>query len=136
MEDPVPMAVVSEGLDVLWADAELESLSLDYELVTLNLRETTGVPVVVEAHGPISLALDGLWDEVIIESGALVENDEFAARGWNAIQARLGSALSDSGYPDRNRRTFQTLLVTMIDGCQLRVAAARSSRRESASRAT
>jgi hypothetical protein len=111
-------------VDVLWTDAELHSVTVDYDAVRLELIETTGRRVVVVAHGHIGVAVEGFWDEVIVADGDVVENHPFAERCWESIVARSADRL-DSGSPDRNTRTFTTLVVTLIDGCRLLVAAAR-----------
>jgi hypothetical protein len=114
-------------VDVLWADAELESLSCDYDAVRITLRETTGRLVTVQADGPIGFELSGLWDEVIVERGQLLPDDTFSQRCWLAVQHRLGSDVPDSGSAARNTRRFTTLVVRLIDGAELRVAAAEFS---------
>jgi hypothetical protein len=112
-------------LDVLWPDAELDSVFIDYDSARVTLRETTGSVVSVEGHGVIGTDLIGLWDEIVVSSGELVGGHPFAAQCWNAVQQRLGDGLSDSGSPDRNSRAFTTLVITLSDGCELRVVASR-----------
>jgi hypothetical protein len=110
-------------MDVLWADAELESLTLDYEAARLSVRETTGRTVTVVAKGVIGVDFLGLWDEVIIERAAIASGDAFSRECQRRIEARLGRDVGDSGSPERNSRRFSTLTVTFIDGATLRVAA-------------
>ncbi len=112
-------------LDVLWPDAALQSLIFEYDLLTLQLVETGGSEVAVDAHGPIAFQLMGMWDEMIIERGVLMRDDAFSDEAWQSVRLRNGEQPSESGSPDRNRKVWQTLEVTFIDGCRLLVAAAR-----------
>jgi hypothetical protein len=111
-------------MDVLWADAEIESVSFDYDVARLTLRESTGHGVVVCADGLLGVELVGLWDEAIIESGAFVPDDEFGRRCLDAVERRMVGGVRDSGSPARNSGSFQTLVVTLIDGAELRITAA------------
>lgn len=111
-------------MDVLWADAELESLSLDYDAARLLVRETTGRVVTVVGSGVIGVELLGLWDEVIIERGEVVADDRFARDCYQRVMERVGPEVPDSGSAARNTRRFSTLRVDFIDGSHLRLAAA------------
>jgi hypothetical protein len=112
-------------LDVLWPDAEIESLTFDYDRVRLMVREPTGRVVSVDAHGPVGLEVDGFWDEIIVADADLVENHPFAERCWDSVTSRTTDDPPPSGSPDRNMRSFLTLVVTLVDGCHVRIAAAR-----------
>ena len=52
---------------VLWPDATLESVTADYDAVTLRVRETSGKIRTICCEGYIGYAMYGFWDEVIIE---------------------------------------------------------------------
>jgi hypothetical protein len=73
-------------LDVLWADAELDALSVDYESARVTVRETTGAMVSIAGHGVIGADLIGMWDEIVVSTGGLVDNHPFADDCWNAVQ--------------------------------------------------
>jgi hypothetical protein len=111
-------------MDVLWADAELESLTVDYEAARLSVRETTGRVVTVVAKGVIGVDFLGLWDEVVVERAAIESDDAFSRECQRRIEERLGRDVADSGSPERNSRRFSTLTLTFIDGATLRLAAA------------
>lgn len=118
-------------LDILWADATLESVTYGYDEARLVVRYSEGNPGwalsgqtrVVVASGPIGIRHLGLWDEVIIERATLSSGHPFAAECWAAIE-RTGGDQSDSGSPARNRRQFQTLEVVLQDETVLQIAAA------------
>jgi hypothetical protein len=111
-------------MDVLWADGEIESLAFEYDAVRMTVRETTGQVVVVECAGPVGFELLGMWDELVVEDGAVMADDEFARQCWHAVRARCANRVPDSGSPSRNTRSFRTLVVKLADGAELRVAAA------------
>jgi hypothetical protein len=111
-------------VDVLWADAELESLAVDYDDARVILRESTGRVVTVVGVGLIGVEFLGLWDELIVERGKVVAGDAFSRECYQRVLDRLGPHVRDSGSPVRNRRRFSTLTVTFIDGSALRIAAA------------
>jgi hypothetical protein len=98
---------------------------VEYDSVRLALRESTGATVTVTGYGPIGVHLAGLWDEVVVSNGEIAEDDPFADECWNSIRSRLSEDPPESGSPDRNRRSFETLRITLIDGCELRVVAGR-----------
>jgi hypothetical protein len=116
-------------MDVLWPDAELESLAMDYDEARIVVRETTGRVLRVVGAGVIGLEYLGIWDEVIIERGEVVTDDSFGKECFERARSRLGE-LPDSGSPARNTGCFSTLIVTFADGSQLRVAAAGFSTNE------
>ena len=121
-------------MDVLWADAEVVSLSFDYDSLRLTLRESTGATVVVSGEGVLGVEAVGLWDEVIVERGEISAGHDFAGRCWNAIRRRYGNQVPESGSPARNTRSFQTLMVTLIDGAVIQAAATSFMAQRSAGR--
>ena len=84
-------------MDVLWADAEVASVSFDYDSLRLALTESTGHTVVVEAGGLVGVELVGLWDEIVVECGELIADHPFAQRCWRAFQQRPGEDVLESG---------------------------------------
>ena len=118
---------MASALNVMWADADLEGLTFDYGRVELRIRETTGQRVTIGALGQIGLRICGFWDESIIESGVLVDDHPFADDCRRALVERLGSDLTKSGSPSRNRGKFSTLVISLIDGADLVCVAAEFS---------
>ncbi len=64
-------------LDVLWPDAELESMTMRYETLELAIQETTGATTVITCHGPIGCQVTGFWDEVVISEAQVVEDHPY-----------------------------------------------------------
>jgi hypothetical protein len=122
------MAVVINEVvrvDVLWPDANLESLSLTYDSITLVVREDEGRRrIEILGSGPIGLELTALWDDLVIAAGRLSPDHDFADRTWERIKSHYQREPPDTGSPSRNRRRFTTLEVTFVDGSQLLCAAA------------
>ncbi len=119
------MTSLHHALGINWPDASLDSITWDADEVHLAIGiEGVNAPVTVIGHGPIGLQHAGLWDEMLIESATLTDGHPFAAQCWASIQAR-GADEDDSGSPDRNGRHFQTLAITLQDGSEALVVAAR-----------
>jgi hypothetical protein len=111
-------------MDVLWPDAEIQSLTVTFDEVRIELLEGSGRCVHVSAFGHIGMQIEGFWDDVAVEDAELVEGDPFGERCWESIASR-GVAGFDTGSVDRNTRSFSTLVVTFVDGCRMLLAAAR-----------
>jgi len=125
MEDALPMAVLESAIhDVLWADAEVERATVDYDAVVLTLRETTGRRVDVRCSGYIGLRTEGFWDEIVVEAADLVEAHPFMDRCLDSLTERLGESRPASGSPARNGGEYSTLVVTLADGCRILCVAA------------
>ena len=111
-------------LNVLWPDAEFENLSADYDLVVVELQESTGSVVQVRCHGYIGYERVGAWDEVVVESAALTECGGFLSRCTKAIE-KTSAAIPESGSSDRNLRHWAQLEILFIDGSRLGIVASR-----------
>ena len=108
--------------DILWPDAELHGLHVDYDTVRVHLGESTGRQVVLVAEGYIGYEHLGAWDEVVVES-ARFDDPAHLARFETALTS-TGGASHPSGSVARNRGSWRCLTVHFIDGSELRVAAA------------
>src|SRR5262249_15979607 len=108
---------------VRWADARLEALTFAYDAVELVLVESNGCRMKVITVGPFGVKIEGFWDETVIEDADIVAAHPFAEQCWDSIVDRSRGNPSDSGSDDRNRRSFLTLVVTLIDRCRIVVAA-------------
>jgi hypothetical protein len=109
--------------DILWPDAELETVSVDYDGVRLELLESNGRKRTFSCMGYIGYEFVGFWDEVVIETATYRSDDEFLERCLRALHGRLGQAFPDSGSPDRNARSFGVLTLGFADGGALKIAA-------------
>lgn len=104
---------------ILWADATLDGGSLDYDHLVLTVTESTGRRVTLTCEGYIGLALEGVWDESVVETASLVEAHPFGERCECLVRERHGDTPPDSGSPARNTANFSTLVLTLIDGTDL-----------------
>ena len=109
---------------VLWSDAILEAVTVDYDEVVLRIQESTGLKKSLHCEGHIGLDLNGFWDEVTIERAELVTEHPLIARLANNISRRLGNHWPDTGNEHRNTRCWSALIVHLSDGCSLVVVAA------------
>jgi hypothetical protein len=120
VEDPVLVAVLGQGIGaVLWADAEIQALEVNYDAVVLSLRESTGREVALRCVGHIGVLVEGFWDEMVIASADLVAAHPFMDRCFASLKERLGDDLPPTGSPARNSLEFSTLVVHLGDGAQL-----------------
>ena len=105
-------------MSVLWPDAAIERLTVDYDAVVLQIREATGTVKRVRCEGHIGLSLNGFWDEVIIEGADVLTSHPAIDRAVASITQRLGATWLDSGNEQRGSSA----------GEQCRTAAAGSGR--------
>jgi hypothetical protein len=109
--------------DVLWPDAEIASISIDYHAVAIALRESTGRQRTVTCHGHIGCQLAGFWDEVVVERAELKESDPFLTECLRVIASAYDGPAPDTGDPARNKRSWRILLVHLGNGAVLRIVA-------------
>jgi hypothetical protein len=110
--------------DVLWPDASIRSISIDYHSVAIHLRESTGRKRVLTCRGYIGYQLVGFWDEVVVERAELNESDPFLSDCLRRIDSVYHNDPPETGDPIRNRRSWNVLLIHLGDGSVLRVAGA------------
>lgn len=114
----------SSRLNVRWPDAQLLGISISYDAVEIQIRESGGHPRTIVAKGHIGTQLVGFWDEVVIDAADLVESHPFEDECLSSIAERLGWPAPDTGSPERNIRRFATLVLSLSDGTVLRCVAA------------
>lgn len=111
-----------EFRNVLWRDAEILSLSVDYDDVTLTLRESSGLMRHVICEGYIGYSTIGFWDEVIIERAELENQGDYLTSCLGSISKRLGSEPAPSGNQLRNLGSFIQLMIVLSDDCRIEIA--------------
>lgn len=116
--------MISDVLDVRWADAQLSGIAASYDRCEFEIKETSGRRVWVIAAGHIGFQLIGLWDETVIESADIIAAHPFADRCLRSISERLGEPAPPSGSPGRNAGHFATLVLSLSDGARLLCTAA------------
>jgi hypothetical protein len=110
--------------NVLWADAEIGSITIDYGDVSITVRESTGRQMVVRGRGYIGYSAIGFWDEVVVERADCDREDPFLEECLRSLEFRYGKKLPDAGSPERNRQSWNVLRIVLSDGVILKVAAA------------
>ena len=108
--------------NVLWTDAELLGVKVDYENLSLTLRESTGQVCRVICEGYIGYEALGVWDEIVVAEARLDAAGPLLVRCNEALERRLGNTRLLSGSEARNGATAFELTIVLSDGCEIRVA--------------
>lgn len=109
---------------VVAADASLERIELDYDAVRLFVTETNGDRKTITCRGHIGFQIAGFWDEVIIDSMAILKDHPFLIAAKDRCARTPTGELAPSGNPARNEGTMELLRVLLIDGCEVLIVAA------------
>lgn len=108
--------------NVLWTDAELLGVTVDYENLSLTLRESTGQIRRVVCEGCIGYEAIGVWDEIVVAEARLDVVGPFLTRCIEELERRLGATRLPSGSEARNSMAAMELTIVLSDGCEVRVA--------------
>lgn len=120
VEDSIRVAVLGSGISaVLWPDAEIQALVVNYDAVLVSVRESTGRRVDLRCIGHIGLSIEGFWDEVVVANADLVAAHPFMDRCLDSLRERLGEDLPPTGSPHRDAQDFATLVITLSDGARI-----------------
>jgi hypothetical protein len=109
---------------VLWPDADIEGITIDYDVFSLSINESTGRSRTIRGLGYIGFRMLGVWDEMIVEKAELRSNHPLIQECVENMTKRLGTSWMESGSPARNSRNWSALIVHLGDGCELQVVAA------------
>lgn len=110
-------------IDLLWADAIVEAVSINYDSVDIEIVETTGQRKMVSCLGYIGYECIGFWDEAIVERADFRSGDIFVKACKSNIEKRLGPSILPSGNAHRNEGQASLLHIVFIDDGRLSVAA-------------
>lgn len=109
---------------LIWADAELEGLAVDYDDVVISVTETaTNTARHVRCRGYIGYQAIGFWDEVIVESAWLDPAHDFLSVCRQNLERRFPKGAPETGQHSRNKRAWTTLVIKLIDGAEMLVVA-------------
>jgi hypothetical protein len=108
--------------NILWSDAELLSIAIDYANLSLTIRESTGQLRRVICEGYIGYQTLGFWDEIVISKAELESEGKFLECCVKSLDGRLGTNRPESGSEARNRQASLQLTITFSDECRLFVA--------------
>ena len=106
---------------VLWADAELESINITYDCLSIKLQESNGQMKLISCFGYINYESIGVWDEIVIAKATIHSSHELIDKNINSINKRLGDSMPDSGCNDRNNRFWNLLQIRFIDDSELNI---------------
>ena len=109
---------------IYWSDAQLEDVAIDYESVSLRIRQTDRKIVTLRAAGYIGYQVVGFWDEMVIERVEVVEDHPGLRACVDSIKKRYKAEWPETGSDARNSQRWFALLVHLIDGCVLEIYAA------------
>jgi len=112
-------------MNVLWTDATIERCTLDYDDVVIEVEQANGERCTLRCRGYIGFSVEGFWDEAIVERAELSTTHPAIQRARDAIGRRHRSKVPTSGSPARNDGVSSCLTITLIDGCEIVVVAAR-----------
>ena len=109
--------------DVLWADAEIEKMEIDYGNVLLTITESNDRKKNILFKGYIGYSVSGFWDEIVIEQFLLHENHPFLDSCIQQLEKKYGKNLPPSGDEYRNQKKWLLSEVCLIDGTSIFIAA-------------
>lgn len=110
-------------LDIRWCDAEFQKLVIEYDLIELHIKESTGFPHLLRLEGYIGYVCLGVWDEIIIEGAKIHDSHPFIDECTKQMKIRFeGRCLPESGSQSRNMMNYKLLEVTFKDSSTLLVA--------------
>lgn len=117
-----PSSATTAYSNVLWKDAELLGVTVDYENFSLTLRESTGQIRRVVCEGYIGYEALGVWDEIVVAEAHLDVVGPLLSRCIESLERRLGATPLPSGSEARNGTAAMELTIVLSDGCEVRVA--------------
>lgn len=109
--------------DVLWADAELEKMEIDYGNVRISITESTEREIKISFKGYIGYSLTGFWDEIVIEKFVLHENHPFLDSCTKELEKKYGKNLPPSGDDVRNKKEWLLSELCLSDGTSIFIVA-------------
>jgi len=110
--------------DILWRDSTLESISANYDSISIRLLESTGRTRTINCGGYIGYRAIAIWDEMLVLDGVVLREDEFLTDCTTAVESKVGYRAVDTGSPARNRRDWKLLRIRLEDGACIDVVAA------------
>jgi hypothetical protein len=106
---------------ILWADSEIIEIFIDYDVVRILIRESTGNERVVTCEGYIGYKTVGFWDDMIVRSGTVEHNHQFIIDCLDAIQAKYKDSPPLTGNAIRNKKLWCLLKVELIDSTEIMI---------------
>ena len=104
---------------VLWADAEIERMEIDYGDVLLTITESTDQERKISFKGYIGYSVAGFWDEIVIEKFLLHEKHPFLDSCIQQLEKKYGKNLPPSGDEARNKKEWLLSEICLSDGTSI-----------------
>jgi hypothetical protein len=95
---------------------------VDYEDVSLTIRESNGQVRRIICEGYIGYEALGVWDEIIVMETRLNTVGPLLTQCIKELERRHSASRGPSGSGARNGGTAMELTVVLSDGCEVRVA--------------
>ena len=108
---------------ILWREAELLDIAIDYSDVRVRIQESTGSERVLMCEGYLGYELVGFWDEIIIARATVTAVGELRARCLRSLDERLGRSRAASGSIARNVLDVLQLTIELDDATAIHVVA-------------
>jgi len=113
--------------NVLWPDAELQTIKVDYDAVIITIQEATGATRTVRGEGYIGYQMCGFWDEIVLVRAELFDQHPAIDRCTDMLTRRMGSAWHVTGNQARNGRNWKALILHFSDESTFELVAAQFS---------
>lgn len=110
-----------------WSDGSFDSLLIDYDSVTVTLRDSLDDTYILVCSGYIGLKSIGYWDESVLSKIELHKEHEMideCITGAKGLRDEEGNLVLDTGCPQRNIGEWFLLKIVLIDGHEMFIVAA------------
>ena len=108
---------------IRWSDSSLERVVVDYDSVTIELKESTGRVAQVRFLGHISLHWRGHWDENIVEKYSIDSDTKSINNALQAVVKNYEDNPPDGGGTRSFKGPWYSFLVELIDSETIEVIA-------------
>nr|WP_319394656.1 hypothetical protein [uncultured Desulfobacter sp.] len=109
--------------DVLWVDAELIKMEIDYGDVRISITESSEREIKILFKGYIGYSVIGFWDEIVIEKFVLHEKHPFLDSCIQELEKKYGKNLPPSGDDARNKKEWLLSELCLSDGTSILIVA-------------
>lgn len=118
-----PLNIEEAISQILWPDACLGSIRINYDQVVLVIEEYTGITKELICSGYIACSFSEVWDDLILEKATAFHTHEYLDKVLAKLEKRMKGEFWEAGSPDRNRKNWSVLSVNTLDGAELLVVA-------------
>jgi hypothetical protein len=117
-----------EGFVGGMADANIESILIDYDDVVINLGDLPYWRTVLRCSGYIGYSVIGFWDDLLVQGGQMLDTSPLQEACIADLARRYRTPRPpDSGSPVRNLGAYRTLSIDLTDGATINIVAAQFS---------